>query len=126
MLNPASLAFKMSLSIMAIGWLQLVGSIKLQVSFAEYCLCCRALLQKRPVILSILLTKATPYVNRGFTHAADAMSLNTPKERETERETEREGERERERGKREKRKKEREIGKENARNFNLFFGEERF
>jgi len=39
-----------------------VGSINLQVSFAEYRLFCRALVQKRPIILSILLTKATPYV----------------------------------------------------------------
>jgi len=38
------------------GWLRLVGSIKLQVSFAEYRLFYRALLQKRPIILSILLT----------------------------------------------------------------------
>jgi len=45
----------------AIGWLRSVGSIKLQVSFAEYCLFYRALLQKRPIIVSILLTKATPY-----------------------------------------------------------------
>ena len=44
-------------------WLGLVGSIKLQVSFAEYRLFYRALLQKRPIILSILLTKATPYEN---------------------------------------------------------------
>ena len=44
------------------GWLWLVGSIKLQVSCAESCLFYRALLQKRPVILSILLTEATPYV----------------------------------------------------------------
>ena len=42
------------------GWLRSVGSIKLHVSFAEYPLFCRALLQKRPIILSILLTKATP------------------------------------------------------------------
>ena len=42
------------------GWLHSVGSIKLQVSFAEYHLFYRALLQKRPKILSILLTKATP------------------------------------------------------------------
>ena len=42
------------------GWLRSVGSIKSEVSFAEYCLFCRALLQKRPIILSILLTKATP------------------------------------------------------------------
>ena len=40
------------------GWLQSVGSIKLQVSFAEYRLFYSALLQKRPIILSILLTKA--------------------------------------------------------------------
>jgi len=32
------------------GWLQSVGSIKLQVSFAEYCLFYRALLQKRPIV----------------------------------------------------------------------------
>jgi len=44
------------------GWLWFVGSIKLHVSFAEYSLFCRALLQKRPVLLSILLTKATPYI----------------------------------------------------------------
>ena len=44
------------------GWLRSVGSIKWQVSFAEYRLLYRALLQKRPIILSILLTKATPYM----------------------------------------------------------------
>jgi len=43
------------------GWLRSVGSIKLQVSFAEYRLFSRALLQKRPIILSMLLTEATPY-----------------------------------------------------------------
>jgi len=32
------------------GWLRLVGSLKLQVSFAEHRLFSRALLQKRPVI----------------------------------------------------------------------------
>ena len=32
------------------GWLRLVGSLKLLVSFAEYCLFYRSLLQKRPVI----------------------------------------------------------------------------
>ena len=32
----------------AMGWLRLVGSIKYQVSFAEYSLLYRALLQKRP------------------------------------------------------------------------------
>jgi len=43
------------------GWLRSVGSIKLQVSFAEYCLFYRSILQKRPIILSILLSSATPY-----------------------------------------------------------------
>ena len=43
------------------GWLRLVGSLKLQVSFAEYRLFYRALLQKRPIILKSLLIVATPY-----------------------------------------------------------------
>ena len=42
------------------GWLRLVGSLKLQVSFTEYRLFYRALLQKRPVILRSLLIVATP------------------------------------------------------------------
>ena len=50
------------------GWLRLVGSIKLQVSFVEYHLFYRALLQKRPIILSILLTKATPYHEYKWRH----------------------------------------------------------
>jgi len=37
------------------GWLRLVGSLKLQVSFAEYSLFHRALLQERPIILRSLL-----------------------------------------------------------------------
>jgi len=40
---------------------QPIQRTKLLVSFAEYCLFCRALLQKRPIILSILRTEATPY-----------------------------------------------------------------
>jgi len=43
------------------GWLRLVGSLKSQVSFAEYRLFYRALLQKRPIILRSLLAEATPY-----------------------------------------------------------------
>ena len=50
------------------GWLRSVGSIKLQVSFAEYRLFYRALLQKRPIILSILLTVATPYIHPTHTN----------------------------------------------------------
>jgi len=44
------------------GWLRLVRSLKSQVSFAEYCLFDRALLQKRPIIFRSLLIVATPYV----------------------------------------------------------------
>ena len=43
------------------GWLRLVGSLKSQVSFAEYRLFYRTLLQKRPIILRSLLIVATPY-----------------------------------------------------------------
>ena len=43
------------------GWLWLVGSIKLQVSFAKEPYTRDNILQKRPIILSILLTVATPY-----------------------------------------------------------------
>jgi len=52
----------------AMGRLQLVGSIKLLVSFAEYRLFYRSLLRKRHIILSMLLTKATPYVSRAKKH----------------------------------------------------------
>jgi len=43
------------------GRLRSVGSLKLQVSFAEYHLFYRALLQKRPIVLQSLLIVATPY-----------------------------------------------------------------
>ena len=46
----------------AMGWLRLVGPIKLQVSFAEYHLFYRAFLQKRPIILRSLLHVATPHI----------------------------------------------------------------
>jgi len=42
-------------------WLRLVGSLKLQVSFAECRLFYMALLQKRPIILRSLVIVATPY-----------------------------------------------------------------
>jgi len=42
-------------------WLRLVGSFKLQVSFAEYSLFYRALLRKRRVILRSLQIEATSY-----------------------------------------------------------------
>jgi len=44
-------------------WLRLVGSFKLWVSFAEYSLFHRALLQKRPIILRSLLIVATPCIH---------------------------------------------------------------
>jgi len=42
------------------GWLRLAGSLKLQVSLAEYGLFYRALLQTRPVILRSLRIVVTP------------------------------------------------------------------
>ena len=43
------------------GWLRLVGCLKIYVSLQNIGLFCRAFLQKRPVFLSILLIVATPY-----------------------------------------------------------------
>ena len=43
------------------GWLRLVGSLKWDVSFAEYSLFYKVLLQKRRIILRSLLIVATPY-----------------------------------------------------------------
>jgi len=43
------------------GWLWLVGWIKLLVSFAKETYKRDAILQKRPINLSILLTVATPW-----------------------------------------------------------------
>ena len=48
------------------GWLWWVRLIKLQVSFAEYCVFYRALWQKKPIILSMLLIEATPYCMSGL------------------------------------------------------------
>ena len=45
------------------GWLQLVGSIKLQVSFAKDLYKRDYILQKRPIVLRSLLIVATPYVH---------------------------------------------------------------
>jgi len=47
------------------GWLQWVGALKLQVSFGEYSLFYRSLLQKRPIILRSLLIEAIPYCYQG-------------------------------------------------------------
>ena len=42
------------------GWLRLVGCLKIYVSLQNIGLFCRSLLQKRPIFLSILLIIATP------------------------------------------------------------------
>jgi len=42
------------------GWLPLVGSLKIYVSVAEYRVLCRSLLQKRPIILRSIPVAATP------------------------------------------------------------------
>jgi len=54
--------------VVRMGWPRLVGSIKLQVSFAEYSRFYRALLQRWPIIWSILLTEATSHVNLSVAH----------------------------------------------------------
>jgi len=43
------------------GWLRLIGSLQVQVSFAEYRLFYRALLPKRPALFRSLLIVAPPY-----------------------------------------------------------------
>ena len=47
-----------------IEWLQLVGFLKLQVSFAEYSLFYMSLLQKRRMTLRSQLSVSTPYCHR--------------------------------------------------------------
>ena len=54
---------KQDVDVIHMGWLRLVGTLKAQVSFAEYHIFYRALLQKRPIILRSLQVVATPYVN---------------------------------------------------------------
>jgi len=44
-----------------VGWLQSVGSMILQVSFAKESYKREYILQKGPIVLSILLTEATPF-----------------------------------------------------------------
>jgi len=44
------------------GWIRLLGFSKSEVSFAEYSLLYRALLQKRPIISRSLQIVANPYV----------------------------------------------------------------
>jgi len=64
--------FFVCLGLEGMGWLRSVGSMKLQVSFAEYCLFYRALLPEWTIVLSILLSKAIPYSRSGtdLTHVS--------------------------------------------------------
>jgi len=50
--------------VLTMGWLRLVGSLKLPVSLAEYSLFYKVLLQKRPIFLRSLLIVATPYIQQ--------------------------------------------------------------
>jgi len=52
------------------GWLWFVGSIKLQVSLTKETYKRDDILQKRPIILSILLTVATPYESSHMWHVS--------------------------------------------------------
>ena len=51
----------------SIGWVRLVGSLKLYVSFAEYSLFNRALLQERPIILRSLLSVTIHSIDDSYT-----------------------------------------------------------
>jgi len=59
--HPMHLCLLIFTGFAAMGWLQLVGSIKLQVSFAKETHKRANILEKRPIILWILLTVAIPY-----------------------------------------------------------------
>jgi len=50
------------------GWLRLVGSLKLQVSFAKEPYKRAYILPKRPIILRSLLIVATPYTSLRNVH----------------------------------------------------------
>jgi len=64
-----------------LGCLQLVGSLKFYVSFAEYPLFYRALLKKRPIILRSLLAEATPCHTKSHT-TLDSLRILDERERE--------------------------------------------
>ena len=63
----------MSHKFTSMGWLRLVGSLQLYVSFAEYRLFYRALLQMRPILLRSLLFVAITY--HPNTHMDDEYGL---------------------------------------------------
>jgi len=59
---------------LTMGWLRLVGCLKIYVSLQNIGLFCRSLLQKRPIFLSILLIVATPYSETDFTQKQACLS----------------------------------------------------
>jgi len=64
--NPSPRSFSGGIHVaqcVAMGWLRLVGSLKLQVSFAKEPYKRDDILKKRPIILRSLLMVATPYVD---------------------------------------------------------------
>jgi len=60
--SGSDVALARALSRVIMRWLRLVGSLKLQVSFAKEPYNRDDILQKRPIILRSLLIVATPYV----------------------------------------------------------------
>jgi len=62
-LSTTKLIYISPIHYLSMGWLRLVGSFKLQVSFAKEPYKRDCILQKRPIILRSLLIVATPYHN---------------------------------------------------------------
>ena len=58
--NPVNIRIQYTRQETPMGWLRLVVSLKLHISFVEHSLFYRALLQKNPIILRSLLIVATP------------------------------------------------------------------
>jgi len=67
----------------AMGWLRLVGSLKLQVSFAKEPYKRDVILQKRPKILKRLLIVATPYAHMRITQTRTSAYAHTLIHRQT-------------------------------------------
>ena len=59
------------------GWLRLIECLKIQASFQMIGLFCRALLQKRPMFLSILLMEATPQREEQIEHLGNYVLLHS-------------------------------------------------
>ena len=82
---------QLAVTLWCMGWLRLVGCLKIYVSLQNIGLFCRSLLQKRPIFLSILLIVATPYtimlqpiadrVTRNFEIISKKIQINTRRTR---------------------------------------------